>query len=108
MKLKLTTPLSVTTSDGTHLDLLPVPMKNPYPSGTRRGWPCQWPDFVNRDGLAHPCDGNEIARVQQYMRQHETEALSEDGLLAFTVSGPFLCECHPEVCGLPDDHVECP
>jgi hypothetical protein len=106
MRLKITTPLVVTTSDGTKLELLPVPMKNPYPSGTRAGWPCLWPDFVKCDGQVHPCDGSEIARVQQYMQLHETEALSEDGELAFTVSGPFLRECCPDVCGLEEDLAE--
>lgn len=106
MRLKITTPLVVTTSNGTKLELLPVPMKNPYPSGTRSGWPCQWFDFLKPDGQAHACDESEIAQAQQYMRLHETEVLSEDGELAFTVSGPFLRECCPHVCGLEDDLVD--
>jgi hypothetical protein len=106
MILKIAPPLVITTSNGIRLELLPVPMKNPYPSGTVLGWPCLWPDFVKRDGQAHACDETEIARVQAYMKLHATEALSEDGELAFTVSGSFLRECCPEVCGLEDGLVE--
>jgi hypothetical protein len=32
------------------------------------------------------------------MREHGTEALSEDGIDAFTVAGNNLVECDPSVC----------
>ena len=99
MKLIMTAPLRVKTLAGKQLDLMPVPMRNGFPSGTCEPWNNQWCEFLKAGGQLLPCDGVNISLVQAYMRQHGSEALSEDGEVAFTVAGNALVECCPEVCG---------
>lgn len=108
MKLILTAPLRIKTLAGRTLDLLPVPMANGFPSGTCSPWKNLWCEFLKPQGLRLPCDGADINRVQAYMRQHGTEALSEDGEIAFTVAGNALVECLPEVCGEVDGQLSQP
>lgn len=104
MKLILTAPLRIKTLAGKQLELMPVPMRNGFPSGTVAPWENLWCKFLKAGGQRMPCDGADINRVQAYMRQHGTEALSEDGEVAFTVAGNALVECCPEVCGEVDVH----
>ena len=99
MKLILTAPLRIKTLAGKTFELLPVPMANGFPSGTVPPWPSLWSDFMKPGGRRMACDGADINRVQAYMGQHGTEALSEDGVTAYTVHGNALVECLPEVCG---------
>lgn len=98
MQLKLTVPLTIKTSAGKTLELLPVPMDNGFPSGTIAPWHNLWCKFLKPGRQRIPCDGHEINRIQHYMREHGTEALSEDGEVAFTVAGNELVECDPSVC----------
>lgn len=98
MQLKLTVPLTIKTSAGKTLELLPVPMDNGFPSGTIAPWHNLWCKFLKAGGQRIPCDGRQINRIQVYMREHGTEALSEDGEVAFTVAGNELVECDPSVC----------
>lgn len=99
MKLIMTAPLRIKTLAGQTLELLPVPMRHGFPSGTVAPWKSLWCQFLKTNGQRLPCDGADINRVQAYMGQHGTEALSEDGEVAFTVAGNALVECCPEVCG---------
>lgn len=99
MKLILTAPLRIKTLAGQTLELLPVPMANGFPSGTVAPWSNLWCEFLKPGGRRLQCDGADINRVQDYMRKHGTEALSEDGESAYTVAGNALVECRPEVCG---------
>ncbi len=99
MKLILTSPLRIKTLAGQTLELLPVPMANGFPSGTVAPWSNLWCEFLKLGGRRLQCDGADINRVQDYMRTHGTEALSEDGESAYTVAGNALVECCPAVCG---------
>lgn len=98
MQLKLTVPLTIKTSSGKTMELLPVPMDNGFPSGTIAPWHNLWCKFLKAGGQRITCDGQQINRIQHFMREHGTEALSEDGEVAFTVAGTELVECDPSVC----------
>lgn len=98
MKLIITAPLRIKTLSGKTLDLLPVPMAYGFPSGTCAPGKNLWSKFLKPQGLRLACDGADISRAQSYMQQHGTEALSEDGEVAFTVAGNALVECLPEIC----------
>lgn len=103
MKIKLTAPLFVRTKRSRKLELLPVPMKNGFPSGTTSPYKSQWAEFLKPAGQRLPLQVEDVNRIQSYMRRHGTEALSEDGTTAFTIAGCELVECDPAVCGDVDD-----
>ena len=88
MHLHLTIPLGITASNHSRLDFLPVVMTS-TPSKSS----ATWLDFLKPAGLRIPLNPTELDRCQQYMRKHGTEALSEDGIQAFTVAGDELIEC---------------
>lgn len=98
MQLLLTAPLRIKTTAGQVLELLPIPMANGFPSETIAPWSALWCQFLKPNGRRMPCEAQAITAAQRYMRQHGTEALSEDGLVAFTVDGDALVECLPQVC----------
>lgn len=91
MQLHLTNPLGIVASNHSRFDFLPVVM-TVRPSNR----PTTWADFLMPMGRRYPLDLTELYRCQQFMRKHGTEALSEDGILAFTVDGDGLIECLPD------------
>lgn len=99
MHLSLTTPLTIRhiVSRKPYV-LLPVAMAHATPSTN----PTLWRKFVKLGGRVLPISLEDTQRVREYMRSHGTEALSEDGVCAFTLNGVFLAECEPGVCGEPD------
>lgn len=99
MQLLITTPLTVQTCTGQALELLPVPMH----IGTPSRHSSLFARFLKRQGRRLALTASEAAKVQAYMRQHGTEALSEDGDVAWTLCGDGLAECLPEVCARPAD-----
>ena len=99
MQLLITTPLTVQTCTGQALELLPVPMH----IGTPSRHSSLFARFLKRQGRRLALTASEAAKVQAYMRRHGTEALSEDGDVAWTLCGDGLAECLPEVCARPAD-----
>jgi len=101
MQLLITIPLKIKNRvSGTRYDLLPVHMNNAIPSSNSE----LWLRFLVKGGKSIPLSRDDADRVQQYMRQHGFEALSEDGQTAFTLAGERLVECDTSVCSdrLPD------
>lgn len=95
MKLIITPPLAVQTSTGKTLELMPVAMKIGAPSSDTQLWTRFAPPGSHRFWI----DAATAAKVQAYMSQHGTEALSEDAKTAYTLFGNALVECDPSVCG---------
>lgn len=91
MQLKLTTPLETKVLPRKKLELLPVRM-DVLPSSA----PSTWALFMRPNGARLCCAAGEAARIQDYMRLHGTEALSEDGETAYTLHGDCLVECNPD------------
>lgn len=96
MQIKLTPPLTMKTVNKTKLELLPVYMPNGRPSSSG---PNGWNAFINHSGMKLHIESADAQRVQDYMRAHDTEALSEDGEMAFTLFGNQLIECSPDAFG---------
>jgi hypothetical protein len=71
------------------LELLPVVTE---PQATQ-GNTVRLGDFLKPGGRRLALDKPAVQKVQQYMLAHNTEALSEDGVVAFTVHGDGLAEC---------------
>lgn len=91
MQLKLTTPLVIRVLPRKKMELLPVRMEV-IPSSA----PGTWALFMRPNGGRLCCDAGEATRIQEYMRLHGTEALSEDGETAYTLHGAGLVECNPD------------
>jgi hypothetical protein len=96
MKLKLTAPLEIAAISGAKLELLPVPMTVGFPSSKGAPWQSYWTMFLKPNGKRIPVDPDAVRNAQEYMRLHQTEALSEDGEIAFTIVGNELIECRPQ------------
>ncbi len=97
MQLELTVPLNIKTEEGKSFEFLPVRMDFGFPS-TR---PSLWAKFqeVNSIRAKRYCVSDvDCDRIQAYMKKHNTEALSEDGETAFSITGGWLIRCNPEVC----------
>ena len=92
MKIKLVSPIEITTNSGLKLELMPVVMDEAFPSKDT----AMWMKFI-RPGIKHAISGKAVSDLQAYMLKHETEALSEDGELAFTIAGCCLVPCDPEL-----------
>lgn len=95
MHLQLTPPLTIRTKSNQSMDLLPVPMKQGFPSKI----PGLWLAFLSPEKRVE-LDPDTLQKVQSYMARHGTEAVSADGLTAWTIAGDGLATCNPEVCGL--------
>ena len=91
MQIVLTVPLFVETALQGKLELMPVLMKS-RPSTNQT----KWTEFLKPEGQRIPLAPRQVERCQVYMRNYETEALSEDGSTAFTIEGNALVECLPE------------
>lgn len=94
MQLHLTVPLEVEDASKRTLELMPVVLEGPRPSDI----PDLFLRFLKPNGMRIPMSPIAISRVQRYMVANSTEAVSEDGVQAFTVAGNALVECLPEVC----------
>lgn len=95
MQLLLCSPLTVRhLVSGKAYELLPVPMAAPIPSRQ----PELWLRFLRPQGRFVPITSDDAERVQSFMRRHGTEALSDDGEIAWTLAGSRLVECDPSVC----------
>lgn len=79
--------------------LLPVPMLHPRPSSD----PKQFAGFYKARGKLISLHEDDVLRVRKYMERHNTEALTSDGQMAFTLHGTQLMECDPLVCGQPTE-----
>lgn len=91
MQLQLTVPLIVRPFQGGKLELLPVVMDK-LPS-----WkPNVFTQFVKAQGQRIALTPRDIDSVQAYMRQYSTDAVSEDGTNAFTLTQDGLLECLPD------------
>ncbi|WP_234265114.1 hypothetical protein [Hydrogenophaga sp. NFH-34] len=93
MQLLLTKSLNITSKNGVALELFPVHMENGFPSRD----PGLWLDFLYPPSKenTHELSAIECEKAQDYMRKHQTEALSEDGEKAFTIAGDRLVRCKP-------------
>jgi hypothetical protein len=91
MQIHLTPPLIVRTLNGRSLELLPVVM-----TGLPTSDPKVFIQFLKLSGRRIPIDQIESDKCLRYMRQHQTEALTEDGETAFTVTDA-LVECQPDL-----------
>ncbi|EKD97767.1 MAG: hypothetical protein ACD_23C00750G0008 [uncultured bacterium] len=92
MQIVLTVPLFVETALHGTLELMPVQITSR--PGTEDA---KWFEFLKPKGQRIPLAPKEIERCQAYMRNYDTEALSEDGINAFTINGNALVECSPDL-----------
>jgi hypothetical protein len=60
-----------------------------------------WRRFVKAGGRMIALSWADRDEVYRFMRWHNTEALSEDALTAYTLWEGLLLECNPTVCGEP-------
>ena len=98
MQLHLTVPLCVRTISGHTLELLPVVMAA-CPSAERETNPALWTQFLDAEGESYPLVEGEAGKVANYMRSGGTDAISEDGITAFTLVGGHLVPCNCELEG---------
>lgn len=83
------TELIITTAAGIKLTLTPVPM-SVRPSDT----PALWLKFQGAHIAGGSLSEESTDQVQRFMRQHQTEALS-DGQRNLTIAGTGLAICFP-------------
>ena len=81
--------IEVTTKSGKTLILFPVPMKT-FPSSN----PLEWLKFQKRHIEGTSLYDSELTKIQNFMRLHLTEALT-DGNKVCTLAGGMLAECDP-------------
>lgn len=93
MQIHLTVPITVHTAKKRKLELLPVIQDIPRPSDDAN----LLGRFLKPGGVQVPLLPGQSALIQSYMLRNKTEALSEDGIVAFTLQGDMLIECLPEV-----------
>ncbi|WP_300649336.1 hypothetical protein [Hydrogenophaga sp.] len=94
MHLLLTLPITLRSLvKPKKLDFNPVVMSGPLPSKS----PDLWRRFLKPGGKTVAISASDSAKVRAYMQEHSTEAISEDGLVAFTLQDDgFLVECLPD------------
>lgn len=80
--------------------LLPVPLST-QPSAD----PAAFSVFFKAGGTLVSLHADDALRVRNYMKRHNTEALTSDGRVAFTLHGNQLLECNPDVCGQPPERL---
>jgi hypothetical protein len=88
--LHMQSELIITTNAGIKLTLKPVPM-TVLPSD----YPALWLKFQGSHIPGGALPEETIDKVQRFMRQHRTEALT-DGQRNLTIAGPRLAVCFPE------------
>jgi hypothetical protein len=94
------TPLLVCSmSEPVAIALLPVPMLNPRPSTDTK----KFAGFYKPLGKLISLHEDDVLRVRKYMERFATEALTNDGQMAFTLHGNQLMQCDPTVCGQPQE-----
>ncbi len=82
-------PVSVTTVAGNKFELRPIPMDR-MPSRDHD----EWMRFLDRHVPGSALPELDQRRLQAYMRQHQTEALT-DGTGIYTLAGDSLAHCNP-------------
>lgn len=85
--------LLVTSECGKQLRLEPFPMDH-MPSQCES----DFVRFLSEDYVAIRLFSNEITKVQHFMRQHQTEALSDNSnpaMCFYTIAGNGLRSCNP-------------
>lgn len=92
MQIHLTVPLIVRTTSRKKLELMPVVMGDKLPSQSG----AVFAQFIKPLGDRLSLDKTEVEKVQAYMLKYGTEALSEDGSVAYTIHGDGLVECLPD------------
>lgn len=92
MRILLSVPLLLETALHGEMELMPVQMTS-HPNTDE----AKWLEFLKPQGRRIPLAPKQIERCQAYMRDNKTEALSEDGITAFTINGNALAECLPDV-----------
>lgn len=80
--------------------LLPVPL-SARPSGD----PELFSRFIKQCAPMVSLHEDDALRVRNYMKRHNTEALTSDGLVAFTLHGNQLLQCDPTACGQPGESL---
>lgn len=94
------TPLLVCSlSQPVAIALLPVPMLRSRPSED----PQLFARFYKPQGKLIAIHEDDALRVRKYMHRHNTECLTSDGQMAFTLHGNQLMECDPLACGQPSE-----
>lgn len=97
MKIKNVEALTVRAEDGVTLSLRPVQISRGFAGHDDDLAVWQWTKLLQKDGIKLVLSAAEAAKVQDYMRDHETELLSDDGVRAFIYGDLNLVECNPEV-----------
>lgn len=74
-------------------EFFPVKMQGPMPSMSGDE---AWQAFVVPNGKSMLVSTEDAERCRFYMGRHHTDAISEDGITAFTLRGNRLVECNPD------------
>ena len=98
MQLILSTPLRIETAMDGELEVVPVHMNVPSLHANTAAWH----SFLKKDGRRIPVSRDVSYRISAYMSKHDTSAVSEDGVTAYTVAGNFLLECLPHAVTQPE------
>lgn len=67
------------------------------PSAERETNPALWTQFLDAEGDSYPLVEGEAGKVANYMRSGGTDAISEDGITAFTLVDGQLVPCNCEL-----------
>lgn len=97
MKIKNVAALVVRAIDGVNLSLRPVEICRGFADHTDDIAVWQWSKLLKKGGITLPLNMAMAAQVRDYLKSHETELLSDDGVRAFIYGDHNLVECHPEV-----------
>ena len=101
MNLILTVPLNIKTKTGRTLELMPVVM-----SGMPSSRSDIFVQFLKTGSPRIEIDDATVNNIQAYMRKHKSEAVTEDGNVAWTIAGLTLVECDPDVANSMFDQQE--
>lgn len=94
MQLHIVAPLTIETAMNGMIEFMPVVMEGELPSST----PASWSRFLKPEGKRIPLSPAAASKCQRYLSAYNSEALSEDGSVAFTIAGNALVECLPQNC----------
>lgn len=89
MQLEITSTLVISSAA---MEMFPVRMQGPMPSLSGDE---VWKAFVVPGGKSVSISMEDAERCRFYMGRHHTEAVSEDGVTAYTLQGRRLLECNP-------------
>ncbi len=89
MQLEITNTLVLSSAA---MEMMPLRMQGPMPSLSGDD---AWKAFVVPGGKSISISMEDAERTRFYMGRHHTEAVSEDGVTAYTLQGRRLLECNP-------------